>query len=140
MEAADEPVLREICRNIAADEFRHYKLFYTHLQRYLETEGVGRLRRLVVALSRIRESEDDELAYAYYAANHPEAAYSRGRFRRAYARRAYAFYRAPHIERATAMALKASGLAPNGRLNAFLTRLATRFLGLRVARLARAGA
>ncbi|HET7593922.1 MAG TPA: ferritin-like domain-containing protein, partial [Stellaceae bacterium] len=26
MEAVDEPVLKEICRNIAADELRHYKL------------------------------------------------------------------------------------------------------------------
>src|SRR5262249_27147351 len=38
MDAAEEPVLKEICRNIAADEFRHYKLFYTHLRRYLEQE------------------------------------------------------------------------------------------------------
>ncbi|MGH6927850.1 MAG: acyl-ACP desaturase, partial [Dongiaceae bacterium] len=34
-EATDEPVLKQICRNIAADELRHYKLFYTYLQRYL---------------------------------------------------------------------------------------------------------
>ncbi|MGH7185642.1 MAG: ferritin-like domain-containing protein, partial [Pseudomonadota bacterium] len=27
-EASDEPVLKAICRNIAGDEFRHYKLFY----------------------------------------------------------------------------------------------------------------
>ena len=29
-EATDEPVLKQICRNIAADELRHYKLFYTY--------------------------------------------------------------------------------------------------------------
>src|SRR5262249_37494202 len=34
-QAAAEPVLKQICQNIAADEFRHYKLFYTHLKRYL---------------------------------------------------------------------------------------------------------
>ena len=49
-EATDEPVLRAICRHIAADEFRHYKLFYTHLKRYLEAERIGRLRRILVAL------------------------------------------------------------------------------------------
>jgi len=27
-DAVQEPVLKEICRNIAADEIRHYKLFY----------------------------------------------------------------------------------------------------------------
>ncbi len=68
-EATDEPVLKEICARIAADEFRHYKLFYTHLGRYLECEPMGRLARLLVAVGRIGESEDDELAFAYYAAN-----------------------------------------------------------------------
>src|SRR6185312_1597465 len=29
-EATEEPVLRQICHKIAADELRHYKLFYTH--------------------------------------------------------------------------------------------------------------
>ena len=62
MEAVDEPVLKEICRNIAADELRHYKLFYTHLKRYLEQEKIGAWRRVLVALGRLREAEDDELA------------------------------------------------------------------------------
>src|SRR3546814_7857433 len=65
----EEPVLREICRHIAADELRHYKLFYTHLKRYIEREGIGRWKRLAVALGRIGESEDDELAYAFYDSN-----------------------------------------------------------------------
>src|SRR3546814_7823807 len=66
----EEPVLREICRHIAADELRHYKLFYTHLKRYLEREGIGRWKRLAVALGRIGESEDDELAYAFRSEEH----------------------------------------------------------------------
>src|SRR5690606_27221441 len=33
-EATREPVLREICRNSAKDEIRHYKLFYTPMERY----------------------------------------------------------------------------------------------------------
>src|SRR3546814_11973623 len=69
----EEPVLREICRHIAADELRHYKLFYTHLKRYLEREGIGRWKRLAVDLGRIGESEDDELAYAFYASNETDA-------------------------------------------------------------------
>ncbi len=40
-EAVEEPVLKAICKHIAADELRHYKLFYTHLKRYLERERVG---------------------------------------------------------------------------------------------------
>ena len=34
-DATKEPVLQIICRQIAADEFRHFKLFYDHLRRYL---------------------------------------------------------------------------------------------------------
>jgi hypothetical protein len=136
-DATDEPVLKEICRNIAADEFRHYKLFYTHLRRYLEKEKVGPVRRFIAAVSRIRESEDDELAYAYYAANHPEGAYDHKRFIREYLKRAYAFYRPSHIERGLAMILKAIGLSPHGRLNSVLTRWISRFLEFKVRRMAR---
>jgi hypothetical protein len=139
MEATDEPVLKEICRNIAADELRHYKLFYDTLRVYLKRERIGPFRRLMTALGRIRESEDDELAYAYYAANHPVGDYDRKRYSNAYARRAFSYYRRHHVQRGIAMVLRASGLKPNGRLNAFLTRLAYRFLQTRSARLARAG-
>ena len=141
MEAADEPVLKQICRNIAADEHRHYKLFYEHLRRYLKAEKIGRLRRLAVAIGRLRESQDDELAYAYFTATEPPgAAYERKRFAAAYARRAYAFYRPRHVERAVAMALKAVGFSSNGRLHAWLARLGYGFLSSRSRRLAAANA
>lgn len=140
MEATDEPVLKEICRNIAADELRHYKLFYSHLKRYLERDGIGSWQRVKIALSRITESEDDELAYAYYAANHPDEAYERRRFTRAYARRAYRYYQRRHIERAMAMILKATGLNPTGRLNRWMTNLGFWFLASRARRLAAADA
>ena len=71
-EAAAEPVLRQICKNIAADEFRHYKLFYDHMRRYLAREKIGLARRLRIALGRIGESEDDELAFAWHCGNQPE--------------------------------------------------------------------
>jgi rubrerythrin len=136
MDAAEEPVLREICRNIAADEFRHYKLFYTHMKRYLDRERLGVWGRLRIVLSRIGESEDDELAYAYYAANHPQESYERKRFTRAYAKRAYPLYRKGHVDRGIAMVLKAAGLNPTGRLNRFLSGAAYRFLRFRAGRLA----
>jgi rubrerythrin len=135
MEAADEPVLKQICRNIAADELRHYKLFYSYLLRYLEQEGLNGWRRLKVTLGRIGESEDDELAFAYFAANHPGETYDRKRFTQAYARRAYAVYRRHHIERGIAMALKATGLTPTGRLNRCLTSIACWLMQLRIRRL-----
>ncbi len=124
--ASEEPVLAAICRRIAADEFRHYKLFYSHLKRYLEIERVSKLRRILVALGRIGESEDDELAYAYYAANADVGgeAYRRRPCARAYARRAAACYRPRHVERAVVMTFKAAGLPPRGRLARWAARLA----------------
>jgi rubrerythrin len=63
-EETEEPVLKEICRLIAADEYRHFKLFYDHMRRYLAREQIGLMRRMRIAFGRIGESEDDELAYA----------------------------------------------------------------------------
>jgi rubrerythrin len=137
-EATQEPVLKQICQRIAADELRHYKLFYTHLQRYLAAERLGRWGRLKVAASRLAEAEDDELAYAYHAANEGGGPYDRRRCVAAYGRRAYALYRRHHVERGMAMIFKAVGLRPNGRLNSWLTRLAWWGLRRRAARLARA--
>jgi hypothetical protein len=135
-DAASEPVLKEICRHIAADELRHYRLFYRNLDRYLARDRIGRLGRLRVALGRVAESEDDELAYAYYAANETALPYDRRRYSRAYARRAYALYRLHHVERGVAMLLKAAGLTPNGRLGLVASRLAWRVMRHRAARLA----
>jgi rubrerythrin len=137
-EAAEEPVLKAVCQKIAADELRHYKLFYDCARRYLERERVGLLGRLRVALGRIAESEDDELAYAYYAANENAAPYDRRRFNAEYARRAYAVYRPHHVERGMAMIFKAIGLTPHGRLNAVANRIAWQLMRRRVARLRKA--
>ena len=139
-EASDEPVLRQICGKIAADELRHYKLFYSHMKRYLGAEKLGFWGRLKSGLGRILESEDDELACAYWAANFDGRAYTRRPNSRAYARRAYGVYRRHHIERGIAMVLKAIGLAPQGRLHGLLSRAAERLMRRRVASLAKAGA
>ena len=114
-DAVQEPVLKEICRNIAADEIRHYKLFYNNLTRCLERERLGVCGRLRVAWRRIAESEDDELAYAYYAANETAAPYDRQRCSRAYARQAFALYRQKHVAHGVAMIFKAVGLNPRSR-------------------------
>lgn len=136
-EATDEPVLREICRNIAADEFRHYKLFYRFLQRYLAREPLGRAARLKVALGRLMETNDDELPYAYFAAN-GGGSYDRASSARAYARRAYGFYRPHHVERAVSMVLRAVGGTPNGKLARWLSALSYWFMRSRIKRLAAA--
>src|SRR5947209_4358032 len=139
-EAAAEPVLQEICRHIAADELRHYRLFYKNLDRCLARERLGWFGRLRVALGRVAESEDDELAYAYYAANESGRPYDRKRYSRAYARRAFRLYRPHHVERGVAMLLKAVGLTPNGRLGRILSGLAWRAMRYRATRLAKSAA
>ncbi len=111
--STEEPVLKEICIKIAADEFRHYKLFYDHLNRYVERDKLGTVSRLKVALGRIAETEDDELSYAFYAANASEGTpYDRKTFNQEYMRRAYSYYQAPQVDRAVAMIFKACGLSP----------------------------
>ncbi len=70
-DAAEEPVLRDICRLIAADEFRHYKLFYDRwMRRYLSRERIGMLRRLRIAAGRVRrKARTTRLAYAWHCGN-----------------------------------------------------------------------
>jgi len=140
-EAVREPVLKEICSHIAADEFRHYKLFYRNLTRCLESERIGFWSRLRVAATRILESEDDELAYAYYAANETaQQPYDRRRCRRAYARRAYALCREHHVARGIALIFRAVGLTPNGWLARAASRLAWNVMRYRAIRLAKLAA
>jgi rubrerythrin len=117
-DAAEEPVLREICRLIAADEFRHYKLFYDHMRRYLSRERISMLQRLRIAAGRVGESEDDELAYAWHCGNESaDTPYEHDRCSASYMSRAMTFYRFRHIERGMAMIFKAVGLKPRGRLS-----------------------
>ena len=116
-DATDEPVLKDICHRIAGDEFRHYKLFYNYLQRYLSQERLWRLQRLSVASCRFLEVDDDELSFAYYCANRPESEpYDRAEANVAYTHIASRFYRRGHVERAASMMLKACGLSPDGWL------------------------
>ncbi|MGC8476338.1 MAG: ferritin-like domain-containing protein [Acetobacteraceae bacterium] len=137
-ESAAEPLLGRICAQIAADEFRHYKLFYDHLRRYLGRERIGLPRRLRIAAGRIGESEDDELAFAWHCANEAAAApFDRGRCTAAYLAGAMRCYRFRHVERGVGMIFKAVGLKPRGRLSALSARLAWRGLCWRRARLIR---
>ena len=140
-DAALEPVLKQVCGKIAADEFRHYKLFYAHLRRCLKRDRLSRWNRLRIGWGRLAESEDDELAYAYFAANEAaDAVYDRKRSMQAYARRAYPLYRQTHVQRAMAMVLKAIGLQPQGWLNNLLTRIGLWFLRRNATKLANQGA
>ena len=132
-DAAKEPVLQQVCRLIAADEYRHFKLFYDHMRRYLVRENLSLLTRLRIAAGRITESEDDELAYAFHCGNEPESlAYAHDRCIAAYMGRAMGFYRLRHIERSMGMVLKSVGLPPRGKLSVLGTKLAWTLLQRRL--------
>jgi rubrerythrin len=117
-ESTEEEVLKQVCRLIAADEYRHFKLFYDHMKRYLARENLSFPKRLRVAAGRIGESEDDELAFAYHCGNEAESVpYSHDRCIAGYMGRAMGYYRFRHIERGMGMVFKSIGLEPRGRLS-----------------------
>jgi hypothetical protein len=124
-DATAEPVLKQVCKLIAADEYRHFKLFYDHMKRYLAREKLGLVSRVRIAAGRITESEDDELAYAFHCGNEPEGmAYDHERCIAGYMSRAMGFYKWKHVERSTGMVLKSVGLPPRGRLSEGAAKLA----------------
>ena len=113
-DAVDEPVLKSICAKIAADEFKHYKVFYSAMERYQAHEPLGFLSRLKVALGRLQEADDDELASAYFAGNSLTGPYDRTASASAYSARAFGFYRKHHTKRAGYMIARAVGFKPDG--------------------------
>lgn len=143
-DATREPVLRAICARIAADEVRHYKMFLRALRRYQKAEGLSLWRRVVIAAGRIGEAEDDELAFAYFAANVGDGAYDRQTWNRAYMRRAFGCYRRRHFERGAAMIVNAVGLRPGSALGKGVSWVGARagylLVSRRAQRLAAAGA
>lgn len=134
-DASQEPVLKEIAGRIAADEFRHYKLFYDILTSETEPE-LPLWRKIYVAIGRVNESDDDELSYAYYCANVPaektdEIKYERKTFARAYHANAMVLYRRHHVDKLVKMVAKPAGLNPSGRISALAGAALWRILSMR---------
>jgi hypothetical protein len=127
-DATDEPVLKEIAGRIAADEFRHFKLFFDTLCAQEEPD-LPFWRKLIVALTRVSESEDDELAFAFYCANVSEAEeadkpYHRGEYSRASFALSGSLYRKEHVRKLVQMVAKAIGAKPQSRSTEAVARLA----------------
>jgi len=142
-DASDEPVLKEVAGRIAADEFRHYRLFYDILQSDPEPD-LPRWRKLWVAVTRVRESDDDELACAYYCGNVPpedegERPYRRKTYARAYHARAMALYRRHHIDKLVKMVVKPTGFSPSGPMSEFASAALWRALTAKAAMIGNAG-
>lgn len=134
-EATEEPVLKEVAGHIAADEFRHYKLFYEMLQAEQEPD-LPLWRKLWVAMTRFQEADDDELAYAYYCANvaadkESEVPYNRAQCTRIYNAKVIKLYRRHHVDKLVKMVAKPTGLNPTGRFSAFASAALWRVLTAR---------
>lgn len=116
-EATQEPVLKQIAQKIAADEWAHYKLFLDTLGSLDEKPSM--LEKAKVALLRVNEADDDELASAYFAANTTAgdgAVYDRKKYAAAYEARALVLYQRQHTNSLINMIAKTIGLAPHGRI------------------------
>lgn len=113
-------MLKEIAGRIAADEYRHYKLFYDTLHAQPEPD-LGFWRKLWIAVGRVRESDDDELAYSYYCANVlPEdeaiTPYERKKYSRLAGQASMAIYHRHHVQKLVQMVIKVVGANPHGWL------------------------
>jgi hypothetical protein len=105
-------VLRVICHHIAQDEARHYRLFARHFARYHAHRRLSGWARMRIALGRVVESADDELACAFYSANrdeYTESEYERARCAARYRLLALSYYRDEHVRTLTAMIARALG-------------------------------
>jgi hypothetical protein len=136
-DAAQEPVLREIAGRIAADEYRHYKLFYDTLHAQPGPD-LGFWKKLWIAIGRVRESDDDELAYSYYCANVPPeketvTPYKRKKYTRLASQASMSVYRRHHIQKLVQMVVKVIGADPHGFLANVAGALLWRRLSARIA-------
>jgi rubrerythrin len=115
-DGSTEPVLRQIAGLIARDEFHHYRLFHAAYERYASTDRLGLFKRLRIAIGRISEADDDELAYAHWSANVAPTgrSYDRAACFKAQQHLALSRYRREHVGRAVHMIARAVGLKPDG--------------------------
>jgi hypothetical protein len=135
-DATDEPVLKEIAGRIAADEYRHYKLFFDTFNEQHDEPDLPFWKKLMIAVGRIGESDDDELAYAYYCANVPagdvvKTPYVRAECVKASTNATMGIYRRHHIRKLTQMVAKVVGADPQGRLAAAASALLWRVMRAR---------
>lgn len=125
-DAAREPVLKDIAHRIAQDEFFHYQLFRNHYTRYQKVAPLSLWEKIKIAVTRFQEGDDDELGYAYFAANvlpyNPNADYAAHDYGAEYWARALKWYRRAHTDAALRMLLRAIEWAPNGRAFKILAR------------------
>ena len=136
-DAAEEPVLKEICRLTALDEVWHFKLFRKSLDdKYGPEEKLGLIARFKVVAGRMLETSDDELSFAFRAGNFPDEPIEPARTReysRDYMRRIAELYRPEHFRLGLGLAMMASGIRASQALRTTIGHIAHRYMRLRFA-------
>ena len=93
-------------------------------------------RKLWVAMTRMNESDDDELAYANYCGNVSRAdeankPYRREVYARAHHAACFNLYRRHHVDKLVKMVMKPTGLNPSGRISSFASAAVWRVFAMR---------
>ena len=120
---SEEPVLKQICKLIARDEFAHYSLFKRYMINYQRADKLNFIKKFYIAIGRAFEVSDDELSYAFYAGNSIEGNYNRKIANKAYASCALPLYKDYHLEKGIRMFLKALGFSRVSYVSEKLSKL-----------------
>lgn len=113
-DASDEPVFRELCRRIAGDEIRHYNLFYGYLEKRYGRQ-VSRWARLKMLIQRSMEVTDEELCFAYAAANLGEInPADLPKYAKSYLNFIAGIFEVRHLKNAMSLMAKAAGFRLKG--------------------------
>lgn len=119
-DSTSEPVLRDICERLARDETRHYKMFRQLLERERQHGRAGLARNLWAAYLRIKDLENDQIAFAFFCTLDSAApAYSTRSAGLAFLPKLYGLYRFGHVRFAAALIFQALDLRlPPGLISA----------------------
>ena len=134
-DATDEPVFKDICRMIALDEVRHFKFFRNALdKKYGPEERLGFSSRFKVVVSRILETSDEELSFAYRAGNFPDEPIEQDRIKeysRDFMGQISRLYTPEHYRLIVSLTMKVLGIDTGQRLRTLLSHVVHRFLRFR---------
>lgn len=118
----NEPCLKQICQLIARDEFAHYQMFLRIMNELGGRPNIASL--LKIAIQRVKELGDEELASAYYASHYfghdlPESEipeFDVKVFSAVYESRSVVIYQKDHAYRMSSMIARALGVQPFGKV------------------------
>ncbi|MFK8002719.1 MAG: hypothetical protein AB8H86_24250, partial [Polyangiales bacterium] len=108
-DSTEEPVLRELCVKLARDEARHFSMFRRLLMAEREKGANSLWRNTWLTLRRVKELENDQVAYAFHCSG-PEgesSCYGQKDAARRFLPNLYDLYEPEHLEYAGRLVAKA---------------------------------